>query len=261
MRSFRVAAHVHSVWSYDGRWELSNLANLFRRLRYRAVLMTEHDRGFSAEKLAAYRSACDECSDQNVLLIPGIEYSDETNTFHILTWGPVPFLGENRPTSEILAGVKAHGGIAVLAHPSRKNAGQHVDPRWMREFAAVEVWNRKSDGWAPSMDGERLCRDHDLLPFVGMDFHTSRHLFPLSLRIGNGIPCAADAILEAIRLGGFSAEFMGMPCTSHSQGVRRRVFSQLEQLRQALAQRLGSRRRRHPAVSEAPRRTAGAILP
>ena len=43
----RTASHVHSTWSYDGKWPLEKLSRSFSQLGYRAVLMTEHDQGFS----------------------------------------------------------------------------------------------------------------------------------------------------------------------------------------------------------------------
>ena len=57
-------------------------------------MMTEHDKGFSEARLAKYRQACAEASSEKFLLMPGIEYSDPDNVIHLLTWAPIPFLGE-----------------------------------------------------------------------------------------------------------------------------------------------------------------------
>src|SRR5882762_5550801 len=100
------ACHVHSNWSYDGTWTLEDLSAKFRRRGCRVLMMTEHDRGFSAARLAEYRQACAEVSSEEILVVPGIEYSDAANRVHVLVWGPVPFLGENLPTIEILERVK-----------------------------------------------------------------------------------------------------------------------------------------------------------
>ena len=50
--------HVHSKWSYDGSWSLEALSANFSRRGCRVLMMTEHDRGFTAARLAEYREAC-----------------------------------------------------------------------------------------------------------------------------------------------------------------------------------------------------------
>ena len=94
LRRIRVAAHVHSSWSYDGRWSLSQIAATFGRLGYDAILLAEHDRGFDAERWSAYRRACADASTESMLLVPGLEYSDASNSVHVPVWGDVPFFGE-----------------------------------------------------------------------------------------------------------------------------------------------------------------------
>src|SRR5258708_3566891 len=149
-RVIKAACHVHSDWSYDGKWTLPDLAAAFGRRGYRVVMMTEHDRGFSEARRLEHRAACAAASSDELLLLPGIEYSDATNALHVLVWGQVPFLGEEMPTAELLRRVKAAGGVAVLAHPSRRQAWKVFDSGWTDGLLGIEVWNRKTDGWAPS---------------------------------------------------------------------------------------------------------------
>ena len=94
MRRIRVAAHVHSDWSYDGRWSLERIAQVFGLLGYDAVLLAEHDRGFDAARWKALRAGCARASTERTQLVPGIEYSDPTNAVHVPVWGDIPFLGE-----------------------------------------------------------------------------------------------------------------------------------------------------------------------
>src|SRR5258708_38741116 len=101
------ACHVHSAWSYDGSWSLQDLSAKFSRHGCRVLMMTEHDRGFSASRLAEYREACAQASSDRLLVVPGIEYSDPTNRIHVLVWGKIPFLGEGLPTGEMLDSVQA----------------------------------------------------------------------------------------------------------------------------------------------------------
>ena len=152
------ACHVHSELSYDGSYTLEALSDKFSRAGYRVLLMTEHDRGFSPERLRQLREMCGAASTSDLLVIPGIEYSDASNQVHILVWGDVPFLGENLPTTETLRGVKEAGGVAVFAHPFRRNAWQRFEPSWGEALAGIEVWNRKYDGFAPNRIAQELQR-------------------------------------------------------------------------------------------------------
>jgi hypothetical protein len=177
------ACHVHSNWSYDGSWTITELASEFSRRGYRVLMMTEHDRGFTADRLGQYRDACLQASSDKILVIPGIEYSDSSNTVHVLTWGEVPFLGEGVPTNEVLNAVKEAAGVAVLAHPARRDAWKSFDPAWGDSLLGIEVWNRKADGWSPSQRATSLLDATGAMPFVGMDFHERRQLFPLAMSL------------------------------------------------------------------------------
>jgi hypothetical protein len=193
-------AHVHSDWSYDGSWPLERLAHAFARRGYRAILMAEHDRGFDEAKWAAYRDACAAASNDSILLVPGIEYSDSDNTVHVPVWGRLPFLGENLETAEMLRAAHGAGGLAVFAHPRRKNAFARFDPSWFQYLTGIELWNRRYDGYAPNRDVAILLRSRpELLPFATLDFHTKRHFHPLAMELELDAVVSEDSILEAIR--------------------------------------------------------------
>jgi len=193
------ACHVHSELSYDGSYTLEALSNKFSRAGYRVLLMTEHDRGFSPKRLRQLRELCDAASTSDLLVIPGIEYSDASNQVHILVWGDVPFLGENLPTRETLRGVKEAGGVAVFAHPFRRNAWQRFEPSWGDALAGIEVWNRKYDGFAPNRIAQELQRSAGAIPFVGLDFHTQRQSFPLAMAMDIDSTVTEQSVLDCIR--------------------------------------------------------------
>jgi hypothetical protein len=93
----------------------------------------------------------------------------------------MPFLGENLPTRSILERVREAGGVAVMAHPSRRKAWQRFDAAWSEYLIGIEAWNRKADGWRPSPDASALLAASGCTAFVGMDFHERRQLFPLAM--------------------------------------------------------------------------------
>jgi len=192
-------SHVHSEWSYDGSWKLDELVREFSGRGYRVILMTEHDRGFTQSRWMDYRAACRAASTAQTLVVPGIEYSDPENVVHILTWGDVPFLGENLSTKTVLEAVRKAGGVAVLAHPSRKKAWQRFDAAWSEYLTGIETWNRKTDGWRPSPDAPALLAVSSCGPFVGMDFHERRQLFPLAMILDCQTPLSERAVLDCLR--------------------------------------------------------------
>lgn len=205
------ACHVHSTWSYDGSLTLEELAAEFFRRGFRVILMTEHDRGFTEARLREFRLACARASSDKILLVPGIEYSDPANTVHILTWGDVPFLGENLPTQKVLDEVKTAGGAAVLAHPSRKEAWKHFDPAWSSGLLGIEVWNRKTDGWSPSLAAAPLVKTSGAVEFVGMDFHTRRQMFPLAMALALKGEITRQSVLRSLKLRHCQAKVFGLP--------------------------------------------------
>lgn len=195
------ACHVHSEWSYDAKWTLKELATAFGKRGYRVVMTTEHDRGFTEERRLAHRRACEDASSESLLMLPGIEYSDAENRIHVLVWGPVPFLGEGLPTGELLREVAAANGVAVLAHPSRKDAWKYFDPAWQRSLLGIEIWNRKTDGWSPSRTAPALLEKSSLVRFASLDFHDSRQFFPLGMSLDVSPLVTEEAILGCLRAG------------------------------------------------------------
>jgi hypothetical protein len=194
------ACHIHSEWSYDAKWSLEKLAAEFADRNYRILMMSEHDRGFTEPRFDEYREACDNASSDKMLVVPGIEYSDADNILHVLVWGPVPFLGERRDTNALLQEVRSAGGVAVLAHPSRLDA-------WIRMGAVslegsiygIELWNRKTDGWAPSQKARLLIDTTGATPFVGLDFHDSDQLFPLSMALSIRTDITQESVLSCLK--------------------------------------------------------------
>jgi predicted metal-dependent phosphoesterase TrpH len=210
----RVAPHVHSDWSYDGHWTLEDLARAFARRGYDAVLMAEHDRTFDAGRWAAYRAACAAAGAHGARLVPGIEYSDADNRVHVPVWGVDEFLGAGRPTAELLAAVRERGGVAVLAHPARRQAWRALSDATLALADGIEVWNRKYDGWAPSAEALELARRTGLRPYVGLDFHTARQFFPLAL----AAPGESGSVVDALRDGRLEPTALRLPAARVSRG-------------------------------------------
>jgi hypothetical protein len=242
-RQVKAVAHVHSEWSDDGTWSLRRIEATFARRGYQVVLMSEHSRGFTAAKWDDYRQACADASTDRVLLVPGIEYGDKDDVVHIPVWGQVPFFGDMPPTGDLLKQVAGAAGTAVWAHPWRRAAWQRCEPAWWEYLGAVEVWNRKYDGIAPNRDSLGLALQNGAAPFVTLDLHTRRQLFPLSLRLAVPGPATAslpgcDDVYGALREGGFAAQAFGIALGQLTSGPAALTLRMLEQARRAAARML-----------------------
>jgi hypothetical protein len=234
----RAAFHVHSEWSYDAELSLAEVAALFRRLRYDAVFMCEHDRGFSPDRLDEYVLACERASVDGPLLIPGIEYADPEDRVHVPVWGPVPFLGEGIPTGELLTAVAKHDGISVFAHPVRRDAWQSIDPAWLELFTGIEIWTRKWDGWAPNPRACQWAAAHELVGFGALDLHRPGQSFPLAMELEiDDAPHTVEACVGALRQGRCEVRIHGLPATALTGGVLGRAARAVEALRRPVWRR------------------------
>jgi hypothetical protein len=235
MNEIRTACHVHSKWSYDGKWDLKQLAESFSRRGYRVVMITEHDQGFDESKRLEHREACLKVSSEKIVLIPGIEYSDITNVIHLLVWGDVPFVGSGADPARVLAAAQECGGVAVLAHPSRKEAWKRFDPNWSEMLLGIEFWNRKTDGWAPSKQAWPLLQMTHSIPFAGLDFHDARQFFPMAtcLEISNSIN--ESTVLEALRARRCWSTVFGLEAPNLVSGLQAEALQSAESLRRVAA--------------------------
>ena len=179
MKLYRSLFHVHSDWSYDGMYSLESLREMFVRYRICIVMMSEHDRTFSQESWARYQEECRKVSDENITFIPGIEYSCPNNITHIGVWGDIPFMGAALSTEVLFKMLIGHNYFAVWHHPEYRDSCRKADLSFLKHIHGVEIWNRKADGMRPSRIAVELCVKHNLLPFLGLDFHDNRQLFPL----------------------------------------------------------------------------------
>jgi predicted metal-dependent phosphoesterase TrpH len=236
--SARVAAHVHSTWSYDGGCSLSEVATLFRRCRYDGVLMTEHSRTFDAARWDEYRSACERAS-RGIQLVPGIEYEDASNTVHVLVWGVRPFLGSTPETTALLRAVEAEGGLAVLAHPNRRGAAAALSAEATALLGGVELWNRRYDGWAPPRPSVGRRLRPDAVATVGLDFHRRLDFFPLALALDMREPVTEAAVVAALREGRYVATALGVRASRFGGGLPRALVLALDALRRTAARAAG----------------------
>jgi hypothetical protein len=199
--------------------------------------MSEHDRSFDQSRWQEYQQACKEASTDGILLVPGIEYEDGDNVVHTPVWGcDIPFLGAGRPTLELLNSAREVGAVAVLAHPWRRNAISRYQPEWASLLTAIEIWNRKYDGFVPHRNGKDFAEREGLDAFVSLDFHSRKQFFPLAMSVILEGSSSATSVVEAIRLGRCRPEFMRLSALHFTGGLEWATLNSLEILRRGVRQ-------------------------
>lgn len=194
--------HCHTTLSYDGKVELGDLCKLLRQKGFGFLALTEHRVGVEAGDYEGFVQKCQEASDKNLIVIPGLEFRCDDGV-EIAGIGVSKLLDAKKP-EQIVAQIREVGGIALWVHPWRN--GRRVDQ--FLDCDAVEVLNLKLDGTlAPNFSllrrfvKQRRAGRHFNAIF-GVDFHDLSQ--PLSVwlecRASENTP---DAIIRSLREGRF----------------------------------------------------------
>lgn len=232
----KAVVHIHSDWSYDGNWDLSRIVGFFGKIGYDLVLTAEHDRTFDSDRWAAYKNACSEASTKRTLIVPGIEYSDPDNAIHILVWGVSEFMGKDHIIGRLLHTAHGKNGICVLAHPRRRNVWQQIEPSWLPLLSGIELWNRKSDGIAPSQHAIDLLRaNKTITPYAALDFHQPKQIFPLSMQIEITGERTVEQVFQALRYSQCRSKAFGISTIHFTGGLLLAMSRTADKIRRALS--------------------------
>jgi hypothetical protein len=104
-----------------------------------------------------------------------------------------------------------HKGVAILAHPKRKSAMNDFGPIWGEVLLGIEIWNRKEDGLTFSQEALKLMKENSLLPFMGLDFHNARQIFPFWIKIKTEYPLRHENILLSLKNRDNTPIILGIP--------------------------------------------------
>jgi hypothetical protein len=127
----------------------------------------------------------------------------------------------------------------MLAHPGRRDVWQRFEPEWADRLLGIELWNRKYDGYAPGPAAAALLREWpDLIPFVGLDFHSARQFHPLALRLELDGPLTEAGIGAALAAGRSRPTAFRLPAVGLSRGPAMRTMRGAERARRTVARQL-----------------------
>lgn len=188
--------HIHTTWS-DGTLSLDEVVTLYGEAGFDAIAITDHmldsnsiaRSGKPPNKLLALdRSQFDDYRESlwqaarhaweayGMLLIPGVELTNNTDRYHILALDTKEYISPDLPVVEIIDAIRRQQGISVACHPYFRNHSGD-DP-------SFHLWENH-ERYASLFDAWEVANRDDLFNVVGLkkfnyiansDFHEKRHL-------------------------------------------------------------------------------------
>jgi hypothetical protein len=215
---YRGLLHVHTDFSYDGHVDVATLGTMLRAEKLDFAVLTEHVEGFCEEKFADYIAQCEAHSADDLLLVPGIEYTFKVGADRI----EIILIGrESFVVAEDIAGVlehkRRHDLLAFLPHPLKfKSVADEV----LSAVDMIEVWNRRYDGGAfmptENIDFYRnsiLRRGRAVNAAAGVDFHMVGDALDLVTRVNcESLNCLS--LCRALRAGEYLIEYRNLKISS-----------------------------------------------
>jgi len=204
--------HVHSSFSYDSRMKLADIVAKAKQHGYRVVLMSEHNNGMTPAVMEAFVRQCDELSDDQLLVIPGLELAFDHNRVHLLAYGVRMYLDSTHvgcTFKSLVDAVRRAGGVCVLAHPSHRRGVDRLSPDDCVDLDGIEIWNVKNGNrFVPTAADVRVLRrvrDSGGRPFAfgGVDWHHLARFSPMVLRVELS-ELTPESVLASLRSGHFT---------------------------------------------------------
>ena len=200
--------HAHSTYSSDGEMTLRQLADWCRENGLGFLMISEHPeipgrKIIDRARMREIVKECEELSDENFLVIPGLEFLTEDG-MHILAYGIREYF-EERDTKKSIDKIHELGGLAVLAHVSIYGK---IPFEKLSGIDGVEVWNTAYDGWlAPRPGNIRILgKVKGAKAFAGSDLHREEQLGRMLVCVKAG-KFEEKEILNALKRG--DARFRG----------------------------------------------------
>jgi predicted metal-dependent phosphoesterase TrpH len=189
--------HIHTIFS-DGELALEEIIDIYGEKGFDAIAITDHildkkseeNYHIAGKKLPAitkddfndYLHALWQASQKSwekyhMILIPGMEITNDTKKFHILGIDIKQYINPDQSVEEIIAKIHDQGGIAVACHPDERG---HE-----KELQSVHLW-RNHKKFSKLFDAWEVANRDDLFNVIGLkkfnyiansDFHRLRHLY------------------------------------------------------------------------------------
>ena len=179
--------HVHTSYSHDGFCTVAQAVEKAKAKRLNGIAIADHNSVAGHAEIPKF-------SDENFLIIPGIEVSSKDG--HILGLGVNESIPRDLSAAETVDKIKEQGGIAVAPHPFSPARKTGVVSK--AKFDAVEVFN--SHAYFLSNPLAKKFAEQNKMPMTaGSDSH-----FPDEVGLAYvGVTCEPklDNVLKAIANG------------------------------------------------------------
>ncbi|MFH2035009.1 MAG: hypothetical protein ABIJ45_01295 [Candidatus Zixiibacteriota bacterium] len=165
--------HLHTNLSHDGTLPFEKIVPFLKNKGYDFLLFTEHSYDLDIKKTEIMVQACRELSDDNFLVVPGVEYRCH-DKIDILGYGAIEPINSDNPL-EVIAHIHKQGGVSVWAHPTIHD--YPYENSWLGKLDGFEIWNVSNEGkFLPSpktliMYQRLKIENPNLLAFCGHDLH------------------------------------------------------------------------------------------
>lgn len=193
----RFDIHVHSEFSPCSNASLIDIINTAPLLGLDGICITDHD------SIKAENHISEGIQSNGLVVIIGMEYTTDGGDF--LIFGPVKIIPAGLSAPELLNFVSEAEGIAIAAHPARKE--RPVDESlYTNELCSyIEVLNgRNSD--EENIASQSLIHSYSLKGAGGSDAHSIEELGKIITEFDADITCSED-LIKAFKSGNFSAQY------------------------------------------------------
>ncbi|HED30981.1 MAG TPA: phosphotransferase [Prosthecochloris aestuarii] len=188
--------HIHTTWS-DGVFSPDEVVKLYGEAGFDVIAITDHvldtasiersgrpvselsvmdSSRFGAYQESLWTAARNAWETYGMLLIPGVELTNNTSRYHILALDIKQYISPDLTVEEIVDNIRRQQGISVACHPFIRNHSGD-DPSYY-------LW-KNHERFATLFDAWEVAIRDDLFNVVGLkkfnyiansDFHEERHL-------------------------------------------------------------------------------------
>jgi 3',5'-nucleoside bisphosphate phosphatase len=187
--------HIHSTWS-DGDLTIYEIVKMYGTAGFDVISITDHlldsqslaiakhkgwshcglrKEQFSQYLLELHEAANHAWDEWGMLLLPGIELTNDTSNYHILALDIQDHISPDLEVEDMLRQIRAQGAISIACHPhvrshSSESPSRHLwehHERFAEMFDAWEVANRDDLFNAVGLEKYRYV--------ANSDFHQLQH--------------------------------------------------------------------------------------
>ncbi|MFZ0611301.1 MAG: PHP domain-containing protein [Desulfobacterales bacterium] len=177
--------HVHTSLSPCSGMDVDEAVMCAKERGLDGICITDHN------TMDVRHTLSEGLQENGICVIFGMEYSTSQGDF--LVFGPFEGLAHDLPAHQLLQTVEKNGGIAVAAHPFRRN--RPVNEQIIQEglCSAIESFNGRNT-LTENLAAERWRRCYDLLECGGSDAHTIEEVGTFATRFFVPIQTRSDLI-------------------------------------------------------------------